>query len=240
MKKAIFLTAYNRPHYLRLALESWQNVRGLDDWDIFVQIEPNAFAEEQKDMIHEAFRLHPAVEVVVNPQVYGVLHNPWVGFEHLFRARGFDFVVRTEDDLVVSADILEYFDWASEEFQNNESVATVNAYTTRDGAAEDVSLVPIFSPLVWGTWEDRWDGLFGPTWDHDYSTYNGVPGIQSGWDWNINTRLFPQHDLLACFPHASRVHNIGVHGTHSLPSNYETSSSFKGDHGNIKYRMVDG
>jgi hypothetical protein len=233
------LTAFNRPQYLKEALSSWQKVRDLEDWDIYVQIEPNDFAEEQANMVRVAFQDHPSVEVLINPQVYGVLHNPWVGFERLFMAKNYDFVVRTEDDLVVSADILEYFGWAAEEFQNNSQVATVNGFTYRDGPSDEVALVPLFSPLVWGTWQDRWEGFLGPTWDHDYSTFNGEPGNQSGWDWNINTRLFPQHQLLACFPLASRVHNIGIHGVHSLPENYSTSESFIPDHGRLKYTVVD-
>lgn len=237
MKRALFLTAFNRPHYLSQALESWKQVRGLDEWKIYAQIEPTDFAEEQRSAIHRAFSNHPCVEVVVNPQVYGVLHNPWVGFEHLF-SEGYDFVVRTEDDLMVSRDILEYFDWASEELQNNSRVATVNAFCYNDGDPEEVALAQRFSPLVWGTWKDRWDGLIGPTWDHDYSTYNGAPGVEAGWDWNLNTRLFPSHDLLACFPLVSRVHNIGVLGVHSLPSNYRTSDHWQPDHGTVDYRLV--
>lgn len=239
MKKALFITAFNRPDYLHESLQSWKQVRGLEDWDIFAQIEPNALAEEQVDMIHKAFQYHQNVKAVINPQLYGVLHNPWVGFERLF-SEGYDFVVRTEDDLVVSADILEYFDWAAERFKNNARVATVNAYTMREGSSSEVALVPTFSPLVWGTWSDRWEGLIGPTWDHDYSTHNGIPGVQAGWDWNLNTRIFPQHQLLACFPLASRVHNIGLVGTHSLPENYQTSPSFRPDHGHQKYLLVDG
>lgn len=238
MKKALFITAFNRPQYLTQAIESWKKVRGLEDWAIYVQIEPNDYAEEQKDYIYHAFGSHPNVTVLINPQTYGVLHNPWVGFERLFMAWNYDFVVRTEDDLVVSADILEYFDWAAQKFQNNAKIATVNAYTVREGASDEVALVELFSPLVWGTWQDRWEGLIGPTWDHDYSTNNGTPGEQAGWDWNLNTRIFPQHQLLAAFPMASRVHNIGVEGTHSLPSNYETSPSFKPDHGTHEYQLV--
>lgn len=236
MNKALLLTAFNRPHYLAQALSSWKNVRGLEDWKIYAQLEPCAFAEEQRRQILSTFAGHPDVTVVINSTVHGVLHNPWVGFDHLFSA-GADFVVRTEDDLVVSRDILEYFEWAAQTFQNNSRVAAVNAYTRLSGEQNEVILTENFSPLVWGTWEDRWDGLIGPTWDHDYSTFNGVPGNQAGWDWNLNTRVFPQHNLLTCAPIASRVHNIGVLGTHSTPENYETSSSFREDHGPQRYRV---
>lgn len=237
MNRALFLTAFNRPHYLSQALESWRKVRGLDEWAIYAQIEPSAYEADQVQAIHRAFSGHPSVKVVVNPTVYGVLHNPWVGFEHLFGS-GYDFVVRTEDDLVVSADILEYFDWASDRFQNNPRVATATAFSLHDGEPDEAILSKDFSPLVWGTWEDRWDGLIGPTWDHDYSTYNDQPGNQSGWDWNLDTRVFPEHNLLTLTPLASRVHNIGVLGTHSTPGNYYTSRSFSPDHGSLDFRLL--
>lgn len=240
MKRALFLTAYNRPQYLAQTLESWSHVRGLEDWDIYVQIEPNVFADEQKDMIEHTFRDHPNVEVLINPQVYGVLHNPWVGFERLFMLKNYAFVLRAEDDLVVSSDILEYFTHASEEFMNNPEVAAVVGYTEELGDDDsEYRLVQKFDPWLWGTWFDRWEGLLGPTWDHDYSTYNGQPGNQAGWDWNIDTRLYPQHDLRSVIPTRSRVHNIGVSGTHAVPSDYRTSQSFEHHRDSLKYRQVD-
>lgn len=231
MKKAVFLTAYNRPHYLEDTLKSWKEVRGLIDWDIYVQIEPNDFAEEQAEMVRKAFHDHPNVEIVINPQVYGVLHNPWVGFERLFSAKNYDFVVRAEDDLVVSADILQWFDWVADTYKNDARIATAHAFTHDGGDPASVQLSTVFSPWVFGTWQDRWQGLIGPTWDHDYSTYNDFPGYQSGWDWNLNTRIFPQHKLRSAVPTGSRVHNIGYLGTHAQPHDYVTSDSFKSDFG---------
>lgn len=239
MKKAIFLTAYNRPQYFKKVLASWKNVRGIEDWDIFVQIEPNAFADEQELEVYLAFRDHPSVEVLVNPQIYGVLHNPWVGFERLFMQKNYSFVLRAEDDLVVSADILEYFNWASEKFQNNTKVAAIIGYTDECGSDPSAArMTEGFGPWVWGTWDDRWEGLLGPTWDHDYSTYNGEPGNQAGWDWNINTRIYPQHHLRSVVPTLSRVHNIGVSGVHAIPSEYHTSLSFSEDHGEQDYHLI--
>jgi hypothetical protein len=239
MKKAIFLTAYNRPQYFEQVLQSWQAVRGIEDWDIYVQIEPNAFAEEQADMVRHAFSGHSSVEVLINPQIYGVLHNPWVGFERLFMAKRYDFVVRGEDDLMVSADILEYFDFCSEKFKNDPSVAAVLGYTDDTGNdSHEIYLSDSFDPWVWGTWFDRWEAFLGPTWDHDYSTFNGQPGNQAGWDWNINTRLYPQHGLKSAIPARSRVHNIGVSGTHAIPEEYHTSPSYAPDHGKRDFALA--
>ena len=241
MKRAIFLTAYDRPEYLREALESWKNVRGQENWHFVAMIEPSPVGSEVVQMFEEFLKQSgfPTYQILVNPQRYGVLHHPWVGFERLFMASNFDFVVRAEDDLRVSTDTLEYFEWASEQWQDNPSVATVNAFTyATHGTANDVQLCPVFSPLVWGTWRDRWADWMSRTWDHDYSTNNGTPMEQAGWDWNLNTRLFPQMGLHAAFPLASRVDNIGLVGTHSTPENYSTSDSFQLDHGAVSYRLV--
>lgn len=238
MKKALFLTAYNRPNYFSQVLDSWSKVRGLDSWDIYISLEPSTSWREQELAAYEAFSWHDNVEVVVNKEILGVLHHPWVGFQHLFIDRGYDFVVRAEDDLVVSADILEFFEFASSEFKDNESVAAVVAYTDEEGEADTVRLSQGFGPWVWGTWFDRWEGLIGPTWDHDYSTNSGIPGHKSGWDWNLNERIFPQHQLLSVVPTRSRVHNIGVVGTHAVAADYHSSPSFADDHGSQEFRVI--
>lgn len=239
MRKALFFTVFNRPQYFQQVLNSWKHVRGLEDWAIRVFIDPNDFAAEQEVMVYDAFRNHDDVEVYINPQTYGAPHNPWVGFDKLF-GQNYDFVVLSDDDLVVSADILEYFNWAAEEFQNDPKVAAVVGYTDEDGEdPSEARLIQGFGSWVWGTWDDRWEGLVGPTWDHNYSTYNIAPGNEAGWDWNLNTRLYPQHDLRSVFPTRSRVHNIGVSGVHALPQDYHSSSSFSIDHGELDYRVVD-
>lgn len=226
--KALFLTAYNRPDLLDRTMRSWELVRGVTDWPFFVRIEPSPVQEECVRIVRESLMRtgHQHAAVSVNPELYGVLHHPWVGFEHLFQI--YEFVVRAEDDLCVSDDILEYFDWASEYYRIDKEVATIHAYS--DGPGEDPAVVHVLptyaNPLVWGTWKNYWQSVIGPTWDHSYSTYTDVPGKNSGWDWNLNLRVFPEHGLWGAVPEMSRVDNIGVHGTHSTTENFRTAESF--------------
>ena len=239
MRRAIFLTAYDRPEYLEQALRSWGRVRGKERWSWFASIEPGVHADKILRMCAKFFNAnHLDVTISVNAERLGVLHHPWVRFEELF-GHGFDFVVRTEDDLCVSADALEYFEWASAVCADDPGVGTIHGFQ-RDGDPElprVFHVEPRFDPLLWGTWADRWCDVIGPTWDHDYSTNNGIPGVQSGWDWNLNKRIYPKHGLGGLFPAASRVDNIGVHGTHSTPENFYTSASFRDDHGEDLYRL---
>lgn len=229
MRKALFFTAYDRPNYLLRALETWGYVRGLKDWDIVARIEPGLYADQIYD-IFEGFwagSRHPNFQIITNPTRLGVLHHPWAGFTELFE-QDYDFVVRAEDDLRVSDDILEYFTWAAAKFEHDDRVASIHGFMREgSGTPEEVEVQPRFDPLIWGTWRRTWESLIGPTWDHDYSTYNGAPGIQSGWDWNLNTRIYPGHGLGGVFPRLSRVDNIGVHGTHSTPDNFYTAPSFQ-------------
>lgn len=227
MKRALFLTAYDRPQYLERALASWDSVRGLGEWTWYASIEPSPFADQIVEQFHSFFDQHDlAYAITLNSERLGVLHHPWARFEELF-ALGFDFVVRAEDDFRVSTDVLEYLSWAAEYYASADDVASIHGFSrTESGDPSVVRSEPRFDPLLWGTWREVWQGLIGPTWDHDYSTFNRFPGNQSGWDWNLNTRIYPKEGMRGVFPEVSRVDNFGIFGTHSTPENFYTATSF--------------
>lgn len=232
VRRILFITAYDRPGYFRETMETWRKVRGFYDWDVVVRLEPSAFRKEHLETIAELD--HPKLRVIENERVLGVLEHPYVGFNELFHL-GFDFVVRAEDDLIVSDDILEYFEWASEHYQNDQEVAAVIGYSGDYGPEREVQRLSKFSPWVWGTWYDRWEMYIRPTWDHDYSTNNGSPFIESGWDWNLNSRVLPSLGKKCVFPLKSRVDNIGVWGVHGTPSNIQRATAFDYHNDSVSY-----
>lgn len=234
MKAALLLTAYNRPQYLRETLESWSKVRNFKHWPLHVQLEPSDKQDEMIEILRQID--HPRLFITVNNSLQGVLKNPWTGFDRLFRAKRYDFVVRMEDDIVVSTDILEYFEWAMTHFKEDEKVLLVQAESGEYGDENLVELSTGFSPYVWGTWQDRWVNKIGPTWDLDYSTYNGYPGRQSGWDWNLNTRLIPKWGMKLVKPIASRALHIGLQGTHASETEL-SSNSYKAERSSTSYLL---
>ena len=82
MHKSLFITAANRPHYFRETVNSWRQVRGFYDWNVVIRLEPTQQVAEHLSIIEEL--QHEKLKVVVNPQIYGVLHHPWEGFEAQF------------------------------------------------------------------------------------------------------------------------------------------------------------
>ncbi|WNN94985.1 glycosyltransferase [Microbacterium phage Magritte] len=232
---ALFFTAYDRVDYLRQTLQSWESVRGIQDWHVVFRIEPSPHQQD----VEVLFRLFaetmmlPSYEIIVNETKLGVLEHPYVGFQELFQR--FDFVVRAEDDLLVSDDILEYFSWAAETYENDDTIATINGFSKLAGTDYGIFRQQRFNPWIWGTWKRVWDRLLEPTWDHDYSSFNGVPGVESGWDWNIDTRLLTRFGYSAIYPENSRVQNIGLWGVHGTPENLLVASSFKPVYGRQDY-----
>lgn len=240
MRRAVFFTVFNRPDYFHQTLKSWEDVRGKDAWDFIVRIEPSPLQADMVQIAQDFFEKNQIenFKIMVNSTVLGVLHHPWRGFTDLF-AEGYQFVIRAEDDLIVSDDVLEYFLWASVVFREDPKVATVQAFSLTDGAPDEATIESNFSAWTWGTWKDRWEYIIGPTWDHDYSTFNGTSGTQAGWDWNLSTRILPQKGLGSVRPVVSRTNNIGLWGVHGTPENFEDSKAFRPHHDPAPMRLVD-
>lgn len=218
---ALIFTAFNRMNYFHRALSSWNQVPELKDWHVRFSIDAGPDAEMMTKIARQFVYGNELTDarVVVRDENLGVLHHPWVVFEEVF-ADGFDFALRTEDDLIVSNDSLRCAAFLRDQYAAEPTVACVNLSSYEDGDPAAVRLRDEFNPLLWGTWKDRWQAVIGPTWDHDYSTNNGVAGVQAGWDWNLNTRVLPKAGLKVAAPLRSRVDNIGVWGRHSNPDTY--------------------
>ena len=222
MRREIVFTAYNRPDYLSQVVESWNNVRNLNFWNASFFIEPSDINSVIGDI---AMKLETTVTVNFNAEKNGVLVNPWVALNTAFEG-GADFVVLAEDDVVVSQDILEFFEWTSEEYSAAKKVLAVNAYSNNGaGQANQIFQETRFSPLVWGIWRDRWEEHLRDTWDKDYSSGN-PDGSEAGWDWNIN-RILVEKGMTILKPLQSRSDHIGEFmGTHMTPDLFPESRGY--------------
>jgi hypothetical protein len=240
MIPTVAFTVTDRPEYLKKSLESWSAVRGVENWRMVFCIEPTDAVQVMTNAIRE-FR-HPNKQLLFNQERLGALRNPYHAMEVSLDAS--EFVVLAEDDCLVSSDILEYFSWARDAFQNHMDVLGVCANSKMsylDGwDPRAVRKESRFCPSIWGTWRDRWKLILGPTWDHDYSS-GDEECESSGWDWNINKRIVTRLEKTFVFPEASRSDHIGkFQGTHMIPQDFPESQaeSFQLDRPQVTYRLT--
>jgi hypothetical protein len=233
---AIVLTAYQRPEYLAETLESWSWARGLNELaDRRVCSEPSLVQGEVVSMALQCGWTDRG-----NLVRLGVLGNPVESVSAVFRERpDVDFVILAEEDVVVAADILEYFAWA-QQFRDDQSVGAVCAHRPQSTTVEKLRIDAVarilgFScPLVWGTWRDRWEGFMEPTWDRDYSNH--------GWDHNL-TMLMKASGRHSLFPEQNRSDHIGKEGgAHCSPEFFPETvdPDFRADLPPCAYRIVEG
>lgn len=181
---ALVFTAHRRPYYMKPTLKSWTQARGYSNLrDRHVFLDPG---DRQDEMLSVFAEVDPFLIVHVNDRRHGVLGNPWNALDYAFSSSEVQFAILAEEDLEVSPDVLEYFAFAMNEYSPNEALG-VCAYNSGPGLdVGSTHLRNTFDVWIWGLWRESWFSTIRDTWDFDYSTNNGIPGADAGWDHNIN------------------------------------------------------
>lgn len=232
-RTAIMLTAWRRPYYLEPTLLSWAKADGIGDVSrVVIALGPTGKYVQQVALIE---RMRPRfacpVEIVIqSPQATasnGVHRAIAEAISGIFAKGGEGFVIASEEDVLVSTDVLAYMAWARDRFADDQQVLIACAHneggqgwnpaTERQDADADqhaVRLLPYYSGWCWGTWRDRWEKVLEPAWD--YECDSGGP-MDSGYDWNIQRRIMPAGGYVNVVPDAARSQNIGRTGGWSTP-----------------------
>jgi len=211
----------DRPGYLAETLRSWLQVRGRQHWSFAFLLEPGIHYAECEELI-QTWRAVSGVDscVVYNSKRQGVMRNPYnalrFGFERV------PFVVLAEEDVVISDDVLEFFTALSTDQESSDALG-ICAFS-RGGSGSPAEYEPRldFSPLVWGTWLDRWSAIIEPLWFD--AVLGPEPGVREGWDWGMR-RIMQAVDRPFLAPMQSRSQHIGEHGVHMLPVDFVASQS---------------
>lgn len=233
---ALLISAYKRPSYFVQTLGSWSAARRLEEFRrVTIALGRSPREDEQEHLIREwdhaivppVWTRYDSAAAVVSPGMHRALGEAMQAeFENDSSLR---FLVCSEEDILVSDDVLDYMAWAREQFEDDETVLTVSAhnplgqgwhqpYDDSDADQETVRLHPQFHPWCWGTWRDRWEKHLLPGWDWDASS--GLSWNDNGYDWQV-CRIMEREHLYAVTPDASRSQNIGQYeGCYALPENY--------------------
>jgi hypothetical protein len=251
----MIIFAWRRPYYLQRALDSWAAVPEVGELGRFiVALGESDRRDEQLKVIGQAEEAMGR-PLIILPDSPAAARTP-----HMHRAMGeaayyawedpaTRFVALTEEDTVVSDDVLRYLAWA-QQFEADPKVLCVCAHNESgtgwdppvpmdfDADQAEVRRKLYFNSWCWGTWRDRWADVIGPSWDWDANT--GSLGYDSGCDWNIRKRVMPGK-YVAVVPEASRTQNIGKdEGVYAHPELFHRSLalSFRAKRGNVDYALV--
>lgn len=201
MKPVLAFPVYNRPHYTGPVLESWRDVRGIENAYMIYRCEPGH--PEMVDLITSQ-RPTAAGEVIVNDSQLGNDANMKAAVETAF-ATGAEFVIAAEDDVLVSHDLLEYMTAMASFYAGDKSVLAVTAWQDNPpGPLDEVRRVQWFwGGACWGMWRDRWDDV-SPGWPPSGKGYDGYL-------WKI----CEAQQRVTIQPLATRCKNIGEYGTNT-------------------------
>lgn len=263
MNMALALTAWKRPHYLARTLESWHAADGVSELArVVVGVGRSDAYLDQLQLIRE-FRdrlSHAPVDILADstaatssPGMHRALGELGDAVFNPVFGPAPEFVVFGEEDVIVSSDVLRYMAWASLRFASESRVLAVCAHSVggqgwdahepasdQDADQETARLRPYFNAWVWGTWRDRWNDVLAKTWDWECDSGGE---LDSGYDWNIATRVLPSIDGLCVVPDASRSQNIGRDdGVYCTAESfaYSRAASFMLRRDGVDYRLTDG
>jgi hypothetical protein len=252
----VVITAWRRPYYLEQTLDAWAKVRGVRDvrriavalgWDGATRARQFTVIDHARHSMGRAIEVwEDSPQAMASPGMHRALGEAG---NRAFSDDGTLFTVFGEEDIVPSADVLEYMGWANTEFAFGAPLLACAhncggqgwdelGIKDEDADPAAVRLRPYFQPWIWGTWPDRWERTLEPQWDWEC---NSGGANDSGYDWQIATRIIPGGGHVCLVPDASRSQNIGRdEGVYAMPGNFGAtqSASYRPDFGPVTYRLV--
>jgi hypothetical protein len=216
-KRAISLITFQRENYLKETLESWRNARGIENYDFYIFIDRSENLQNILDVANN-FKKTSLFNVYITVNKIGQQGNWRNSFNAINSIiNRYEFVILAEDDVIVSNDSLEYFDYLIPIYQDSEDIISISANYVNDNAFNDNSVFVIngFSGLVWGTWPKWWNKILKTAWS--IPPENGI-----AWD-EVANLIVRGYDLRSVVPAVSRSQHIGKTGYYSDPEIYKTS-----------------
>lgn len=236
----LIIPAWRRPEYLRRSLDSWQAAKGFGDLRRVVIALGRGHEKQMMPVIG-------GLEVLADSDRAAAVYGPHAAIgealDAVFADPGCGFAIVSDEDVIVSDDVLAYFAWARD--QGADAVCAHNYLgqgwcppwddELADQAA--VRMCPEFTGWTWGIPRQAWEQVFRPEWDWEANT--GQQPAEHGFDWQCH-RL-ARRGLRVAIPDASRCQNIGQHdGVYAQPGQFALTlaASFRERRGDTDYRLV--
>ena len=268
MNAPVIVFVYNRAAHARQTLEALNKNRLADQTDLFIYADnaKNETVQKQVDATRQVVDSFAAqnnfksTTVVKAASNMGLAKSIITGVSQVIQ--NYHRVIVVEDDLITSADFLEYMNGALD-FYEKEDIWSISAYTPKlpylKKYSHDIYMCPRASSWGWATWEDRWSSIDWEVADYEefmkdkaaQKEFNlggeDLTGMLADWhegrnnSWAIRfCYAQSRQKKLTVYPACSRVTNNGCDnsGTHSGQTNrYRTD--FLLDHPGCNWELLD-
>lgn len=212
--KTISITAYKRPEYLKQVLASIQANKFVDQYELFLGLEPGN--NEIVDLVKSIDWIK--THIYVNDVVLGVRKNPHKLMNKVFLA-GSIMNVYLEEDVIISPDALSMANWYLETQPEN-AWLSLNFLDYGSSTARPYVLIASkkFNALGFCVKSWAWREHFSRFWMSDDGTKRVYGEEYSGWDWAVTAHLKENAGLKTLTPMLSRSNHIGRNGgVHASP-----------------------
>jgi hypothetical protein len=238
------MKACNRPGYFQKAMESIANCTGVEDWKIIIGLEPTPISDEHIKIAKQFKDSHKLdLTIYLHDKRQGCAGNARFCLEKGFEES--DFVLHTEDDIILSKGTLQYFESLIPVYTEDPEMFAVCSFNRNVWAEQYPNQKPSFFPEIgsdnnklylrrWfemgGTFmlcRREWDlilkegGMYGVMGecDQDRTGIDWKSELQitdwGSWGWTFNKHF--RGNKYCLFPVTSRTQNIG-----EIPFPYST------------------
>ena len=226
------MTVYNRPLYLKKALNSLVNIRHINEWEVFISIDHSVRVEEIFKIIDE-FKKYINIRIFYNKIKLGVRNNPLSCLEKAYK-EGAKIFLLYEDDIEISNDALEFIsltmnlsDWDKRFSCGNLHLSSCNnkAHLNNNfNHLNEIVLETFFlSSLGLFFSRSQYKEFIKPNWLNNNLIIRSFDGERcEGWDLSLNEKLILSNKpcIQSLVP---RVRHFGEEGVHSRDDFYKVS-----------------
>lgn len=216
----ITISLFNRPDYSKQVLDHLSRCINVENFQILVNIDKSPYQDELDELVSSYssnLDIHSHMcpkNLGCNRAIYECLD--W-GFEDA------DFVIHIEDDILLSRDALQYFEFCANKFIEDKTIFTVDGYNNtpyelNSNKEYKILKASSYKPWGWSIWKDRWDGI-KDTWQFKYgSIYERDIRVFDGGGWDVCMKQYLRGDRMRIYPILARTKNIGALGGVHTPS----------------------
>lgn len=204
--KVIASVHNNRPKYSKACIDAMKQSIGIENYHVLFYVEP--VNDEVIDIIRSC---DLDKTVVVNSHVNGININQKQCGLHAFLLS--NYVILIEDDVLISKDALQFFEFANERYKNDLGVFSVTGYNREYTLPSPKDYYTVFRRKwyhPWGVaaWRRSWNYLLNRNW--------------KGSDLDITG-----YDCYEIYPVLSRCQNIGIkNGFHNMSEEFYRTNHY--------------